>query len=126
MRRLLQLLITQPDLLVEHASAYAELAVVDARAASDAVKTRTLCTAALLCCVSVASILAGGSLLIWATVPESAIRLPWVLLVVPLVPLAGAFVCLTLLRPTVQTPAFAKVRQQMAADIKMLREVNAP
>jgi hypothetical protein len=125
MHRLVHLIITQPDLLFEHASAYAELAGADAQTVSNAVQTRILRTAVLLCCVSVASILAGVSLLIWAAVPESAIRLPWVLLVVPLVPAAAALICLISLKFEVQTPTFARVRQQIAADIQMLREVSA-
>jgi uncharacterized membrane protein YqjE len=70
--------------------------------------------------------LAGGALMIWATVPENAVRMPWVLIATPMVPCIGAIVCLRRLQRKDHPPAFAKVRRQVAADLQMLREGNAP
>lgn len=126
MHRILQLLIAHPDLLVDHATAYAELASADAQTFSDASQRTLLWTATLLCCISVAVILAAGGLMIWATVPEGTIRLPWILLGTPLLPTAAAIGCWKTLHPKVPHVAFAKVRGQMAADVLMLREVKAP
>jgi hypothetical protein len=126
MRRLLQLLITQPDLLVEHASAYAELASADAKQASQDSKHKILWSAAFLCCFSVSAVLAGIALMLWVSAAEGSIRSAWVLLATPLVPLAAAFACLKMCNPKAQAPAFAKVREQIAADMRMLREVSVP
>jgi hypothetical protein len=125
-RRLLHLLLSQPELVAEHAHAYAELAIADARAASKTTQNAALWSAAFLCCASVTVVLAGGGLMIWAAIPEGAIRAPWVLLATPLVPLVAAIVCLIGLKSKGAVPAFAKVRQQIAADVQMLREVSLP
>ena len=126
MKRLLHLLVDQPELLKEHAHAYAELAVADARAASVAAQNMVLWSAALLCCVATAAVLTGGALMIWATVPEGAIRLPWALVAIPSVPAVAAIVCLRNLMRKAVAPSFANVRQQVAADMQMLREVSLP
>jgi uncharacterized membrane protein YqjE len=126
MHRLLQLLITQPGLLVEHATAYAELASTDAKLVADASQHRLLWSAALLCCLSVAGVLAGVALMLWITAPEETLRMPWMLIVIPLAPICAAVVCYRMLKSKECVPAFAKVREQLAADIQMLREVNLP
>jgi uncharacterized membrane protein YqjE len=74
--------------------------------------------------VSVTAILAGVGLMVWATVPENAIRWPWMLVAVPLVPGLAALVCLRKLQPPLEEKPFAKVRRQIAADLQMLREVD--
>jgi hypothetical protein len=125
-RRLLHLLLSQPDLVAEHAHAYAELAVADARAASKTTQNAALWSAGLLCSVIVAAVLAGVGLMIWAALPEGAIRAPWVLVATPLVPLVAAIACLRGLSAKGDTPAFATLRRQIAADMQMLREVGGP
>ena len=126
MHRLLQLLITQPELLVAHATAYAELAGADAQAAARNSQRKALWSAAFLCFASVAAALAGAAILIWATVPVDSIRLPWVLIATPAAPVLGALACLRKLRPGVPVVPFAKLRAQMTADRNMLQEANRP
>lgn len=126
MHRLLQLLITQPDLLVAHATAYAELAGADAQSAARQGQQAALWSAALMCCISMAGVLAGGAVMAWAILPEGAIRLPWILVATPCVPALGALVCLKMLKPRVPAILFSKVRAQIAADQHMLRNVGSP
>jgi hypothetical protein len=125
-RRLLHLLLSQPDLVAEHAHAYAELAIADAQAVSKTTQSAALWAAALLCCVIVTAVLTGVAVMIWATLPEGTIRAPWALLATPLVPLVGALACFRGLKANGETPAFATVRRQIAADMRMLQEVGVP
>ena len=126
MYHLFRLLATQPDLLAGHAQAYAELTLEDATSMSADVMQKALWYAGLVCCVSVGVALAGVAAMLWATLPEDAFRAPWVLWATPLVPLVAALGCLAGSKRTTQAPAFAQVRQQMAADMQMLREVGTP
>jgi hypothetical protein len=125
MQRLFTVFMAQPDLLLEHANAYAALVSDDIKSASTAGKQSAVWGAALLCCVGVAAVLAGGALMIWATVAENAIRLPWVLLATPIAPLIAAAFCFKKFRPQSDAPAFAKLRHQIAADMQMLQEIHS-
>jgi uncharacterized membrane protein YqjE len=124
MQRFLKLLITQPDLLVEHVAAYAELASADLKMASQARMHRVLWSAAFFCCVTAAAVLAGVALMLWIATPEGVIRTPWVLVATPLAPLIAVIVCMRKLKSAESIPAFAKVREQLAADLQMLQEAG--
>ncbi|HET7793152.1 MAG TPA: hypothetical protein VFL64_07180, partial [Rhizobacter sp.] len=78
-----------------------------------------------LCLVGVSAALGGVALMLWAVIPPAEIHAPWALLVAPLVPLAAAGVCWWI--GSARGPAaFEGVRQQMRADVAMLREVSTP
>jgi hypothetical protein len=121
---LLRLVATQPQLLADHAEAYAELAAAEIGAVSSVWKRRTALNAAALCCLGVAAVLAGVALMLWAVVPAADIRAPWALVAAPLVPAAAAAICLMAAASLRSTGGFDKLRQQMTADIVMLREVT--
>jgi hypothetical protein len=121
---LLRLVATQPQLLADHAEAYAELAAAEIGAVSSVWKRRTALNAAALCCLGVAAVLAGVALMLWAVVPAADIRAPWALVAAPLVPAAAAAICLMAAVSLRSTGGFDKLRQQMTADIVMLREVT--
>ena len=70
--------------------------------------------------------LAGVALLFWAAVPASGYPAPWAMVVVPLVPIAGAVVCFMVARSKPIENAFDTVKKQLNADMAMLREVSAP
>ena len=78
-----------------------------------------------LCCLSVAVVLAGVALMLWATTPAASVQALWVLIATPLAPLAVALGCLLAARAPVEDRPFDKVRRQVEADMAMLREVNA-
>ena len=126
MRSLLNLLMTQPKLLADHAAAYAEMAATEMGVAAAVCKRQVMLTAAAICCWTVAAILTGVALMLWAVVPETSMHAPWVLIAIPMLPVAVALWCGVVLRALAATQPFADVRQQLRADLGMLREVSAP
>ncbi|MEO5797269.1 MAG: hypothetical protein ABIP34_20765 [Rhodoferax sp.] len=124
MHPLLRLIATQPQLLLDHAEAYADLLAEEIGHASSAWKLRTLLYAVALCCVVVATVLAGVALMLWAVVPFSEMHAPWALVVAPLLPIAGAICCL-LIAHKETNQGFSNLRKQVKADMGMLREVSA-
>jgi hypothetical protein len=121
---LLQLIATQPQLLADHAQAYAELVAAEIDQVSVAWKRRAMLNAVALCSLAVAAVLAGVALMLWAVVPPAQIQAPWALLVAPLLPAAVALWCLVAVRSQRDGGAFDSVRRQIKADIVMLREVS--
>lgn len=123
---LLRLIATQPQLLAEHAEAYAELVATEVSSASTAWKRRALLNAVAQCCLGVAAVLAGVALMLWSVIPVADIRVPWALVAAPLLPAAVAAGCLWAARTRGQQGTFDSLRQQMKADIVLLREAGAP
>ncbi len=122
---LLHLVATQPQLLAEHAEAYAEMVAAQVGAASAAWKRRAALSAVALCCVGVAAVLAGVALMLWAVSPPGTIHAPWALLAGPLLPAGVAVVCLLAARGGGAAGGFSALREQLKADIVMLREAGA-
>ncbi len=125
MHPLLRLVASQPQLLVDHAEAYAELVTVEIGAASAGWTRRVAFYAVGLCGLGVAAVLAGVACMLWAALPVPGMPAPWALLVVPLLPLAAALGCLGLARTRGQGAAFGALRRQVQADLAMLREAGA-
>lgn len=122
MHPLLQLIATRPALLAEHAEAYAVLISAELPRISAAWQRSALLKAVALACASVGAVLAGVGAMLWAVSPEAALRAPWVLLVVPLLPLLAGVACVVAARAGSQHEAMDNLRQQFAADMLMLRE----
>lgn len=122
---LLHLIATQPQLLADHAEAYAELLAEEIDDLSATWKRRALLNAVALCSGGVAAVLAGVALMLWAVIPEADMRAPWALIAAPLLPGAVALGCVVAARARRGGPAFDNVRQQAAADMAMLREASA-
>lgn len=123
MRALLQLFVTQPHLLAEHAQAYAELVTAETLKFATNWKRQAVLQALALGGLAVAVLLAGVALLLWASLP-TAPRAPWALIVVPLLPLAAAVACWLAAREHGGEHAFANVRRQIEADKALWREVS--
>ncbi len=124
MHPLLHLIATRPQMLADHAEAYAELVASEVADVSASWKRRVVLNAVALCCLGVAAVLAGVALMLWAVFPPASMHAPWALLVAPLVPLAIALICLWMARPAGDVGPFDKVRQQLQADMLMFREVS--
>ena len=120
---LLRLLATRPQLLADHAQAYAELVTTEVDLVSSNWKRRALLSAVALFCLAAAAVLAGVALMLWAVVPASSIHEPWVLIATPLAPIALALGCLVAMRQRSDVETFDKLRQQLKADWAMLREL---
>ncbi len=122
---LLRLTATEPHLLADHVEAYAELVGAQASTALLAWKRRTVFMAAGLGLGGVAVLLAGIAVMFWAVTPLGQIREPVALLVVPLIPAVAAIVCWLFARSQQVSGMFDEIRDQMRADLAMLREAGA-
>lgn len=115
-----RLALQQPDLVVEHAAAYAALAADDGAAALSTLGRRLAWQFAGGLCLAVAATLAGVSVLLWAALPVWSAGWPWAAVIVPLLPLVGGVLALN--RPNHGSPAFARLRAQTGLDRATLRE----
>ena len=123
---LLHLIATKPQLLADHAQAYAELAAVEVGEFSAAWRRRAVFFAVAAFFLGLALVLAGVAVLLWSVLPVAQMQAPWALVAVPLALAAIGAVCLLAGRSNSQTSAFVTLREQMKADLLMLREVAAP
>lgn len=125
---LIHLIATQPHLLGSHAAAYGELIGDELATQARTLKRRTLWGALAVCFLSVAAVLAGVSTLLWALIVPPMQPVPWVVILVPLVPFILAVVCgLFARRPaSAQEAAFAELRRQVQADMELLRSMGTP
>lgn len=123
---LLRLIATEPQLLGDHVEAYAELVGDEVRKTSSAWAIRLGLYAAALGLLAVGLVFVGVALMLWASLPASGFPMPWILVAVPAVTLLAAIVCAVLAQRHPIENAFDKVRQQLNADMAMLREVSAP
>ena len=124
MHPLLALIATRPQLVTAHAEAYAALAVAELGEASTGWQRRLLLSATALCSASVAAVLAGVALMLWAVVLPTAGLARALLIATPLVPALLALGCGLAARGDGR-PSFTVLRQQVKADLRMLREAGA-
>ena len=125
MHPLLALLATRPQLLVDHAQAYAALFTEEFGLARATWRRQVLLYAAALCCLSVAAMLAGVATMMWYAT-AAPVHALWVLVAVPALPLLLALVCLLLARQPPQSASFANLSRQLDEDMAMLRTAGEP
>lgn len=119
---LLDLISNRPQLLVDHAQAYADLVAAEVGSASSALMRRAVLGVAGVICLALAAVLGGVALLLRGTVPLAGMPAPWLLVAVPLVPFAAGAACLVAARLRPLARPFGKVWWQLKADFTMLRE----
>lgn len=119
---LFTLLVTQPHLLGNHADAYTELLSAEFASALEDLKKQAKLSAGVLFGWVVSAVLAGVSLLLLAVIPQAHMPAPWALIVIPLLPVAAALWYQSSLKRNPSDPAFGKIRQQLQADLALLRE----
>lgn len=120
---LLRLVATQPQLLAEHAHAYGGLVGEELGKTASAWTLRALLAAVALALLAVAVVLAGVALMLWAVIPVANIQSPWALVVAPALPALVGLACAWVARrPT--DDAFKDLKQQLAADLTLLREAG--
>lgn len=125
MHPLLNLAATRPQLLVEHAAAYAELAQCELACAGSQLKRQAVLGLATACLVGLAVGLAGTACLLAAVVPVGQMVAPWALWLVPLVPALAAAACGWALGRSPRQAAFEKLRAQVGADAALWRDMSA-
>ena len=122
---LFRLIARQPHLVVEHAQAYAALVGEQVGVAADAFKQRMVLMVVAGVLLFVGVLFAGTALMLWGA-SAGDMRAPWALFVGPLVPLVAGLGCFFAGKGKPRVSPLDKVREQMSADIEMLREVGAP
>ncbi len=125
MHALFHLIATRPQMLAEHAEAYAALVSAEMPRISAAYKRSAWLAALSLGSLCVGMVLAGVAVMLWAITPTAVGRAPWALVAVPALPLLVGLVCALATRRGREQEAFATLRQQVRADIELLRE-SAP
>jgi hypothetical protein len=116
---LLRLALARPDLLADHAGAYAELALDNARDVAAAWQLRLVGWVLLAVGVLLGITFAGVALMLhgaFATVTQ-----PWLLWAVPSMPLLVALVGAWLARRPTSARRGVSVAQQFEADLSLLR-----
>lgn len=121
---LLDLIANRPQLLADHAQAYGDLMVSEVEAVSNALARRAVLAVAGVVLIAVAISLGGVAIMLAAALPVNAMAAPWVLLIVPLLPLAGGGVCLVAARRGTLCNPFDRIWFQLKADIAMFREAT--
>ncbi len=110
-----------PGLVLDHASAYADLASAELDEWRGQWQRRASLSAAAALLVYLSLALAGGAGLALAVVPLASMPLPWLLAAVPAVPLLLAAALAWRAHRMQRTPPFAELRQQLAQDLATLR-----
>ena len=123
---LLRLIATRPQLLLDHCEAYADLVVAEATLASSYWTQKAVLTLAAACSVGVAMILTGVAVMLWAVTPVIAGTITLVLIGTPLVPWILALGCVVAARKPGIGGNMAVLRQQLNADMALLREKAGP
>lgn len=123
---LLRLAVTEPHLLGNHVSAYAALVGDEVTSVSTSWLIRIGLYLGALLLGAIGLILVGVALLLRASISSIDYPAGWALVVVPLAPFVIAAVCVMFARSKPIEKAFDKVKQQLDADMAMLREVTAP
>jgi len=121
---LLDLIANRPQLLADHAQAYGELMASEVGAVSNALARRLVLTVVGVILFAAAVGLGGVAVMLRAAIPVNVMPAPWLLLVVPLAPLAAGAVCLVMARLGVLRNPFDKIWWQLKADVAMFREAT--
>lgn len=122
---LIKMLVSRPEMLAEHVGAYAELAAAEASQAVDQARNKVIVGAAAGVLALVGLVLAGVAALLCAALPLTAMPAPWLLVVVPALPLVAAIVAALWLRSRPARPSFALLREQLAQDSALVQEARA-
>ncbi len=119
-----KLMVDRPAVITDHVEAYASLATLELSGAVRHLRLRALKTAMALSCAAVAAMLAGVAVMLWAATPADQLHAPWVLWLAPGLPAVLAVWCWLSAKAINEAPAFSALRDQVRADIDMLREVS--
>jgi hypothetical protein len=121
---MLKIVASRPEMLAEHLAAYGQLVAVQAQTAAGQWRRRALLGSVAALSAALGLGLAGVALLLVAAVPLPAMPLPWLLVLVPALPLALAGACALRLQQLDEPSALAPLREQLAADAALLREAS--
>lgn len=124
MPALLNLVVNRPQLLTEHAEAYAALVGSELGRWSALWQRRALLRSLAAGNAFVGVVLAGVALMLWSVLPAVPAQAAWALVGVPMLPLAAALACLLATPRAAEHSAFDVIRQQIDADLVLLRQAT--
>jgi len=116
----------RPQLLAEHAAAYANLLGEELALGSAGLKRQLALQLTGAACLVVAAVLLGVALLLWAASPDAGVRVLWLFVLTPVLPAAIGLWVLWLARERDALAPFARLRMQLAEDAALLRFPDAP
>jgi hypothetical protein len=118
---IISVLITKPELVMEHVAGYASLMREEASSVGLEVAKRAVAWGVTLFAALVFLILAGVAAML-AAMQE---QFHWALVLVPLVPLAIAVAAFIVARKRLPEKAFGELKAQLDADAQALRAIGA-
>ncbi|MES2787474.1 MAG: hypothetical protein V4684_18560 [Pseudomonadota bacterium] len=114
-------LISRPELVMDHVAGYAALVQEDASTVGGHMARRALAWGIAAVSLLVFLVLAGVAIMLGAMIGE----FHWTLVVVPALPLAGAIAAAIVARRKFPDRAFAELKAQLDADAQALRTIGA-
>ena len=123
---LLRLIATRPQLLLDHCEAYADLVVAETTLATSHWTQKAVLTMAAAFRLVVAVTLTGVAVMIWAVTPVITGPITLALTGAPLVPWILALACVIAARTRGPGGNMQVLRQQLSADMALLREKAGP
>ena len=114
-------LITKPELVMEHVAGYASLMREEASSVGKEVAKRAIAWGVTLFAALVFLILAGVAAMLAAAHDQFR----WSFVVVPLIPLAISIAAFTVARKRLPEKAFTELKAQLDADAQALRAIGA-
>lgn len=121
MHPIFSVLVTKPELVMEHMAGYASLVRDEASSVGIEVAKRAVAWAVTLFSLLVFLILAGVAVML-AAVDE---QFHWAFVIVPAVALAIALAAFSMARRRLPEKAFSEVKAQLDADAQALRAIGA-
>lgn len=121
---LFRLIARKPHLVAEHAQAYLALVGQQVGEVTQSFKQRAVLMAVAGVLLLIGVILLGVAFMLWGASGEGSMRAPWALFVGPLVPIVAGLGCFLAAKGKATVSPLDKVREQLSADIGMLREVG--
>lgn len=120
---LFRVVVQQPELLLDHAQAYAELFEAEITALGSAYGRRARLATAMLCFMAIGATLSGVAVMLVSVMSPVGDSAVWTLGVVPILPFGAALWCYLALRAPAAAP-FEVLRHQMQTDMQMLRGLD--
>lgn len=118
---ILSVLVTKPELVMDHVSGYAALVRDEASTAGVAMARRAALWGVVLFSMLVFLVLAGTAAMVGALHAQ----FHWTLVVVPAIPLAAAVAAFLAARKPLPGKAFTELKAQLDADAELLRAIGA-
>lgn len=113
-------LVSRPDLVIDHVAGYAALAQEEATSVGTEVARRAIAWAVVGVAALLFLVFAGVAVMLGA-MHES---FHWALVVVPAIPLVAAAVAFGIARKRLPAKAFAELKAQLDADVQVLRTLG--